>query len=275
MRHWKKLTTIALAVISLATPFAIAPASGSAFSTDTSDLWWNPAENGWGLQLIQRADIIFVTLYVYNTNGAPVWYAAVLNYNAPSTTWTGDLMETKGPWFGKQPFDQTVVSVARVGSLSFTPRSVSDGMLSYSINGVSVNEHIQRMTLRYDDYSGRYVGILAYDADGCSNTMDRGVFNNRIDFNIDQSGTTLSMISQQQGGLPVCTSSGAYGQDGQFGNTTQVTESCSDASGTGSITNYYEMNVTPSGVTMKFTAPASNPGSKGCSLQGTLFGIRQ
>jgi phage terminase large subunit-like protein len=274
MAHWKKLATTALVALSLATPFAIMPASGSAFSTDNSDLWWNESESGWGLQIVQRADIVFVTLYVYNASGQPVWYAAVLNYS-PSGKWSGDLMQTNGPWFGKQPFDQTAVGVTRVGSLTFTPNSVADGTLSYTINGVSVTKHIQRMTVRYDDYSGDYIGMLAYAAEGCPNPFDRGLFNNRIDFSIVQSGQAMAIVSQQQGTVAVCTSSGSYDQDGQFGNTSQLTGSCTDGSGKGAVTNYYEMNVTPSGISMNFTAPASNPGSKGCMLQGSLVGIRQ
>jgi hypothetical protein len=272
----KKLAIAGLIAISLATPFVlvIPSASASSFSTDNSDLWWNQTESGWGLQMIQRADIIFVTLYVYNTNGVPVWYAALLNYSNASATWTGDLMQTNGPWFGKQ-FDPSAVGVTRVGSLTFTPKSVATGLLSYSINGVSVNEQIQRMTLRYDDYNGDYVGMLSYAAEGCPNPMDRGVFNNRIDFSISQSGTTMAIVSQQQGAAAICTSSGTYDQDGQFGNTSQVTSNCTDSSGTGAVTNYSQMNVSPSGITVNFTSPASNPGSKGCTLSGSLIGIRQ
>ncbi len=274
MVYLKKLATTTLLSVALAMPFSAMPVAASSFSTDNSDLWWNPSESGWGLQMIQRADIIFVTLYVYNTSGQPVWYAASLNFNATST-WSGDLMVANGPWFGKQPFDQTAVGTTRVGSLTFTPTSVSTGTLSYSINGVSVNENIQRMTLRYDDYSGSYTGLLSYAADGCPNPFDRGVFNNRIDLEIVQSSTSMSIVSQQEGTTAVCTSSGTYGQDGQFGSTSQVTTSCTDGSGTGTLTNYYEMNVSPSGITMNFTAPASNPGSKGCTWTGSLVGIRQ
>jgi hypothetical protein len=273
MAPWKKLIFAAFAATSFALACAI-PARATSFSTDNSDLWWNPAESGWGLQTIQRADVIFVTLYLYDSSNKPVWYAAVLNYSA-ATNWSGDLMETNGPWFGTQPFNPAAVTVARVGSMSFAPTSVSDGALSYSINGVSITKHIERMTIRYDDYNGNYIGMLAYAAEGCPNPSDRGLSNNRIDFSIMQSGTSMSMISQQQGTVAVCTSSGNYGQDGQFGNTTQVTGSCTDGSGANAVTTYYQMNVTPSGISMNFTSPSSNPGSKGCTMNGSLVGIRQ
>lgn len=273
MAPWKRLASAGLVAISLALSCVSLPASATSFSIDYSDLWWNTDENGWGLQFTQRNDIIFATLYVYNTSNAPIWYAAILNYSG--TSWGGNLMQTTGPWFGTKPFNAATVTVNNVGSMSFTPTSASDGVLSYSVNGVSLTKHIQRATFRYDDYSGTYIGVLAFATDGCANPTDLGMFNNRIEFNITQSGTALSMVSQQQGAAAVCTSSGTYGQDGQFGNTTQTTASCSDGSGAGSVTKYYQMNVTPSGVSMNFTAPSSNPGSKGCNVNGTIVGIRQ
>src|ERR1022692_3088622 len=174
--------------------------------------------------------------------------------------WAGDLMQMSGPWFGTQPFNPAAVGVNKVGSLSFIPTSVTDGMLSYSINGVSVSKHIERMTLRYDDYSGNYIGMLAYAAEGCPNPGDRGLFNNLNEFSIAECGSPLVMVFPHQGTVAMCSATGAYGQDGQFGNTTQVTGSCTDGSGAAGVKSYYQMNVTPSGITMNFTAPSSNLG---------------
>ena len=274
MGAWKKFASAALTAIILALTCAMSPVSASSFSVDNSDLWGNPAENGWGLQIIQRADVIFVTLYLYNPNGTPIWYAAILNPNT-GNNWTGDLMQTAGPWYGTQPFNPAAVTVSRVGSMTFTPTSVKSAVLSYSINGVANTKNIERMTIRFDNFNGDYIGMLAYAVEGCPNPADRGLHNNRIDFSIRQSGTGLSMISQQQGTTAVCTSSGEYGQDGQFGNTRQVISSCTDGSGGGAVVVYSQMSVTPAGITMNFTAPSSNPGSKGCTLNGSLTGIRQ
>jgi hypothetical protein len=274
MGPWKRFAITACAAISLALACSISPASASSFSVDNSDLWGNPSENGWGLQIVQRADVIFVTLYLYNPSGTPVWYAAILNPNS-GPTWTGDLMQTGGPWFGTQPFNPAAVTVTRVGSMTFTPTSVKSAVLSYSINGIANTKNIERMTIRYDNFNGNYIGMIAYAAEGCPNPADRGLNNNRINFSITQSGTSLSMISQQQGTVAVCSSSGDYGQDGQFGSSRQAMSSCTDGSGAGTVITYSEMNVTPGGITMHFTAPSSNPGQKGCTLNGSLTGIRQ
>ena len=57
-------------------------ARGSVASIDNSDLWGNPNESGWGLQLVQRADVIFATLFVYDTGHAPIWYSATLQLSS-------------------------------------------------------------------------------------------------------------------------------------------------------------------------------------------------
>jgi hypothetical protein len=39
---------------------------------DYSDLWWNAAEPGWGLNLIQHAsNVVSACLYTYDDNGKP------------------------------------------------------------------------------------------------------------------------------------------------------------------------------------------------------------
>ena len=48
----------------------------SAPTVDYTDLWFIPAESGWGANVIQQHDILFVTLFVYGTNGQPTWFVA-------------------------------------------------------------------------------------------------------------------------------------------------------------------------------------------------------
>src|SRR6202162_5775153 len=140
MRSWK---TILVAALAAAMCFAVMPANASSYSTDNSDLWGNEAESGWGIQFVQRAEILFATLYVYNTSGAPVWYVAVLQ-PSNATTWTGDLMQTSGPWFGTTPFNPAAVGVSRVGSMTFSATSDKTGILSYSVNGVAGSKDMWR-----------------------------------------------------------------------------------------------------------------------------------
>jgi hypothetical protein len=253
------------------------PAVATPFSTDNSDLWGIPNESGWGVQLVQRAEVIFATLFVYDKTNGPIWYSATLEPLGPreQQTWAGDLVQTNGPWFGTTPYDPAAVKVNVVGQMTFNALSDHTGTLAYSVHGVVVQKSIARLTLRDDDSSGDYVGVLSYSAEGCPNPLDGRRYQNRIDFEMIQSGEALTIISQEQGKSAVCTSKGDWTQYGQFGTSRQVTSSCTDGSHSGNVTLLYEMNVTFTGVVMNFTAPSTNPDSKGCTINGSIYGIAQ
>jgi hypothetical protein len=256
---------------------ALAPAGATSFSVDNSDLYWNAGESGWGMQATQRKEVIFVTLFVYNNAMAPVWYTATLEPSGPST-WSGDLMATTGPYFGTVPFDPTIVTHTTVGTMTFTVNSDTAATVTYNVGAVAVTKAIIRQTLRVDDYSGTYAGILYYVAQGCTNPLDNLPYNNPIDFVVTQSGATLSIQSQQQPRPPVippvCQSTGDLTTYGQFASSRQVTTSCNDGTSAGNVMAFTDINITPSGITMNFTASNTNTGSKGCTLVGSMFGIR-
>ncbi len=89
----------ALRALFLAAAFVLGSFAHAATTTDYSDLWWVPAESGWGIQLVQEELTIFATMFVYDSNGQSTWYTATLSYVA-SLTWSGALYATTGPWFG-------------------------------------------------------------------------------------------------------------------------------------------------------------------------------
>ena len=42
---------------------------------DYSDLWWNPNESGWGLNVVQHASRnIFAVWFTYDANASPRWF---------------------------------------------------------------------------------------------------------------------------------------------------------------------------------------------------------
>src|SRR5664279_6303888 len=79
----------------------LAPSAGAtSYSTDQSDLWYIPAESGWGMQLVQRGNLIFATIFVYDAAGNPTWYIATLSPTATQFVWSGDLYATHASWLG-------------------------------------------------------------------------------------------------------------------------------------------------------------------------------
>ena len=104
------------------------PVRGTSFDTNSTDLWWNPSESGWGVQLLQEADVIFATMYVYDASNVPTWYVALLNY-AGNNQYTGALLATHGPWFGNPSFNPGLVSNRVVGQMTYTLDYVEQGRL--------------------------------------------------------------------------------------------------------------------------------------------------
>jgi len=136
-------------------------AAASTFSIDYSDLWGGgqnaPTEQGWGLNLIQQGDVIFGTMFVYGTDNTARWFSVTLSPASGSTTWTGQLDQTTGSYFGGVWSNGSVTHTG-VGNMSITFSNANAGTLTYTVNGVSVNKSISRFSLRAPNLAGKYVG---------------------------------------------------------------------------------------------------------------------
>ena len=256
--------TLLVAVL-LAVAGAVSPVSATSFTTDQSDLWWNPNESGWGMQLVHRGSVIFATIFVYDQTRTPIWYSATLNYTN-NLVWTGDLIQTSGPWFGTVPFNPALVTIRRVGSLTWTATSVNSGTLTYSVDGVFIAKNIVRQLTVFDNFSGAYRGAAHEDVVGCNNPSFNGTSEQNSTLTITQSGTAASVSGTFGNG--VCTYSGTFSQAGQMG---QIDGSFSCNSGDFGSFSIYEMQVNTSGVTARLSS-VSTP--LGCRVSGWLGGMR-
>jgi hypothetical protein len=118
--------------------------------TDYSGLWWNPQESGWGLSLHQGAShAIFGAWFVYGASGAPEWFTLQDGHWTSSTTWTGNVYRTTGPFFGVEPFDSQAVRVFPAGSATLDfrqlPGAEDRARFTYTVNGVGVTRTVGRM----------------------------------------------------------------------------------------------------------------------------------
>lgn len=116
---------------------------------DYTDLWWaSPAgsESGWGLAISQQYQMLFVTWYTYDGSGNPLWYVASSCPLLGDSGCTGDLYQVSGgsplitTWSGLNK----VISKIGFVTLSFTDDS--NGIMSYSINGISGSKSITRQS---------------------------------------------------------------------------------------------------------------------------------
>lgn len=117
-------------------------ASGSTPGADYTDLWWNANESGWGMALAQQGSVMFLAWYVYDATGKPVWYVAS-NCTVSGNGCSGSLYRTTGPAFGST-FNPAQVQVSSTGTVSLSFTDASNGVLNYTVNGVSGSKAITR-----------------------------------------------------------------------------------------------------------------------------------
>ena len=117
---------------------------GSLPGIDYTDLWYNAAESGWGLALAQQGSVMFLAWYVYDAGGKPMWYVAS-NCAVSGTSCSGALYRTSGPPFGST-FDPHAVQVTQAGTVSISFSDPNNGVLSFTVNGVTATKNITRQT---------------------------------------------------------------------------------------------------------------------------------
>ena len=265
MKSLRHAVCIILAAVSL----HASPACATSYSTDQSDLWYIPAESGWGIQLVQRGSIIFATLFVYDPNN-PTWYTATMD-NTSGFTWTGILYATTGTDFSL-PWNPANLTVTPVGTMTWTAQSVETGTLSYVVNGVTVVKDVTRQTLVLDDFSGHFYGGIHADITGCANPALNGTVENFGVLNITQNGSSIS-IQTLYGSAGSCSYSGTLTQFGQMGEINDGTYSCINgtAGTTAGTFQSFEMQVNETGFTGRFTASPTSP--LGCQQTGWFGGL--
>jgi len=208
-----------IGTLTLATAALFARADNTA--VDYSDLWYNPAHDGWGLGIDRQADIMFVTLFIYADDGTATWLSAsdVRPANAEATSWSGKLYRTTGSPFAA-PFDASSTAIAEVGSLRIDFNSVKTATLTYVRDGKTVVEPIQRFSFRLPTMAGSYQGGMSVTASRCNDdALDGGLdIFGPVTVTQTQARVAISFTSVALAGLPSsCTFTGAYSPGGRLG----------------------------------------------------------
>ena len=236
------------------------------FTTDPSDLWWNSAESGWGLQIVQGGDASFATLYVYDVAGQPAFYTATLALTT-STTWSGDLYRTIGPWFGAGAFSPFQVVPRKVGTLTFTRANSDDATLQYTVDGVAVSKNVTRLTLHYDNYGGTYAATVSTETTKCSDSADSRTQTALRTLRIDHVGNAMTI----RGNLidrSTCTYTGTYTQAGRIGAMGSGSYTCTDGD-EGAMT-FFELTRRPGMISGRFQGHSIHDA---CDYVGRLTGL--
>lgn len=204
--------TLAAALTIVCSPTA----SSSTKTTEITDMWWIPAESGWGVNVILQNGTAFLTFFVYDEGNFPFWYVASVNYQGPSGSsllWTGDLYATIGPWFGV-PWNPAVYEPRLVGTATFRLDTINQATLTYTVDGLTVTKIVERQTWKTEDYTAIYGGGYSVRASACMPASMNGVQELFGLISITQAGSSFSATVS---GPPTCTFTGIYSQMGKLG----------------------------------------------------------
>ena len=264
MTTFRRVACIVLAAASFLAP----PAQSTSFSTDQSDLYYIPAESGWGVQLVQRGSVIFATMFVFGADNTATWYVATLNFVSGST-WTGDLYTGTGPYFGTVPFNPLNVVGRKAGTMTWVAQTLQTGMLSYVADGVAVTKNVIRQTLVVDDYSGTYLGAFHFTVTGCTDPNSNVPSGEIPLFNIviTQTGQSINLMISFPG-FGSMTISGMLSQSGQFGT---VVGTYTDTTGDSGTAIMSALNVQTNAIAGTFSESSA---MEGCQTVGYFAGMR-
>jgi hypothetical protein len=113
---------------------------------NNTDLWWNPSESGWGLNVIQHGSgIIFATWFNYAPDGKPIWYVIPVGQWVDPIQYHGPIFRTTGPVVA-EIFDPTAVTATMVGNavLIFDETDFNKMTATLTVDGNTIAKQLQR-----------------------------------------------------------------------------------------------------------------------------------
>jgi hypothetical protein len=255
---------------------SIGAASGAARATEFADLWYNPAESGWGMQTGHQANTMFATLYVFGQTGLPTWFTGFGTATTPGgSTFTGTLSTTTGPYYGApftSPTEPPVVT-REAGTFSFQGTSPTTATLTYVADGVTVTKSIQRLALASHNLAGSYIGSFLSVQGNCANPSSNGPFNGSGAFTIVHNPpapeVTITAVLTDNLVNFTCTYQGSYSQLGRIGSIAGTFECSSGQAGTWNA-NEIEVS-TLGGILGRYAATNAAPA---CQITGGFGGLK-
>ena len=224
-------------------------AAGRAAAVDYTDIWYIPAEAGWGVNVVQSDTFMFITFFIYGADGKPTWFTGQVTTQDAGNTFNGTLYSTIGtyyisPWTG--------FSGGPAGTVSFQPSGPYTAKLVYTVNGVgTVTKFIQRQNLTAITVGGTYIGGQSGAYSNCSLSANNAPYVDFFNLQVTQltNGTATFAFTYQSFN---CTFSGTLVQQGQLYSVPGASYQC--ASDPTFSANLTEIKATAQGIEGKFSA---------------------
>jgi hypothetical protein len=231
-----------------------------------TDVYYNPAEPGWGVFLVQSDTTQFLAFFIYGTDNKPTWYTAQLAQDAAGN-YNGQLYATTGTYFGL-PWNPAQLTVAAVGTVSFLPTDIYSATLTYALTaGPNVTKTVQRQTLTAYKLPGNYSGSVSGTQSGCADpSRNDAHFRGRFNLAASQDGDTaaaltFTFVDSENSGI-VCTVQGPLTHFGRLYKMANAQLSCAGQGSTPGTTAVVIDSLHPTGQGIEFRL--SGPIGDGC-----------
>jgi hypothetical protein len=125
--------------------FTLGAASSAAMAENRSDIWWNPAEAGRGLVVIDHETNLFMVWCTYLPNGLAVWYAIPGGtLSADGRVFEGAYYRTASVGYG----EVQAASLTRMGlvRIDFGPEDLPQGTARYTLMPTSGSVEVHELT---------------------------------------------------------------------------------------------------------------------------------
>lgn len=113
-----------------------------AVDANYTDLWSNPAESGWGLNINHQGNTLFATLYTYDADGTPLWLVMSNGDKQADGSYAGQIYRGTGTPFSSAAW--ALPTLAPMGTMRVAFSGIGTGTLQYTFNGVTVTKSISR-----------------------------------------------------------------------------------------------------------------------------------
>jgi hypothetical protein len=244
---------------------ALATMPASAARTDFTDLWWNPAEPGWGVNLVQAQTFLFATFFVYGPGNQPVWYTGEMTRDAAGA-YAGPLYVTTGTPYNA-PENPAHKSARQVGSVTFTPSAATAGSLAYTVDGTVITKMVQRQTLQTIPLGDTFIGGLVSQWSGCTDPSVNSNLRRHINLRVTQVAADRKLEVDLDLNGTTCKVSGAYVQQGQLYTMPGATYYCSN--GLSTTADVSELRSTARGIEGRWKATTGG----GCTESVTFSAV--
>ena len=158
-------------------------AEAETFTIDTSatspltGLWWNANESGWGATITQQSNIMFVTMFVYDATGNPVWYT--VSCTIAGVSCSGDMLRISGGPSPTATWNGSGIAATIVGTMTLNFSGNDSASMSYTLNGIGSVRQITRnifgpAPVIAPSLAGQWQGAIIETRSNCSQSQNNG-----------------------------------------------------------------------------------------------------